>query len=153
MKRFVVIIVALAYLALGDVATSMARSSGAESLLDGFVQAWNSHDGKAFDHLFTDDAVWVAVAEARTQGRTAIVNEFSEIHATWAKETTIVASDIEVHSVREDVAIVLFHGRYLDHSGQRVAGVDRAILLVAVKTKDGWRIAAGQLTKQSPPTP
>jgi len=48
-----------------------------ETLADSFLAAWNSHAPKAFDALFTDDAVWVPVAEERTEGRAAIVDEFA----------------------------------------------------------------------------
>jgi len=60
--------------------------------VDDFVKAWNSHDPKAFDRLFIDDAVWVPVAEARTEARKDIVKDFAEIHATWAETTTVSQS-------------------------------------------------------------
>jgi uncharacterized protein (TIGR02246 family) len=151
MKRCIVLMLTLACLSLSDVAARPSGDDGPDTLVDRFVHAWNSHDVKAFGPLFTDDAVWVAVAEARTEGRSMIVKEFGDIHATWAKDTTVVASSIEVHSLRNDVAIVLFHAGYLNQAGQRVAGVDRAMIIVALRQKDGWRIAAGQVTKQSSP--
>ena len=122
-----------------------------QALAGDFAKAWNAHDRASFDRLFTDGAVWVAVAEARTEGRRAIADEFAEIHAGWAKTTTIVQNgETEVKSVRPDVAVVLFHVGFLE-GGKPVPGIDRALILVAEHQPDGWRIAAGQLTKQSPP--
>jgi hypothetical protein len=37
--------------------TSLAQSASPEAVVDDFVKAWNSHDPKAFDRLFIDDAI------------------------------------------------------------------------------------------------
>jgi uncharacterized protein (TIGR02246 family) len=128
-------------------ATSAAQSATPEAVVDDFVKAWNSHDVKAFDRLFTEDAIWVPIAEVRVTGHADVVKGFDEIHATWAKRTTITAKDTKVQLVRPDVAVILFHGKYLQ-DGKAVPVLDRAMMLVAVKQADGWKIAAGQLTKQ-----
>lgn len=122
---------------------------GPESVVHGFTNAWNTHDMAAYDQLFTDAAVWVAVAESRVVGRTQIVDEFRDIHTSWAGTTTVVSSAHEIHLVRPDVAVVLFHSGYLDENGEPIPGVDRAVMLVAVQDGNNWKIAAGQVTKQS----
>ncbi len=127
--------------------TIAAQSANPEAVVQDFVNAWNSHDVKAFDRLFTDDAIWVPVAEARVIGHRDVIKGFVEIHTTWAKSTTVTASDIKVQRVRPDVAVILFHAKYLD-GGKEVPGIDRAMIIVAVKQPDGWRISTGQLTKQ-----
>lgn len=124
-----------------------AQSTTPEAVVDDFVKAWNTHDIKAFDVLFTADATWVPVAEVRVMGHGDVIKGFEEIHNTWAKKTTITAKDTKVQLVRPDVAIILFHGKYLQ-DGKEVPVLDRAMILVAVKQADGWKIAAGQLTKQ-----
>jgi uncharacterized protein (TIGR02246 family) len=121
---------------------------GPESVVEAFVAAWNGHDIEAFDRLFVDNAIWVPVAEARVEGRAAIVADFEEIHTTWAATTTVTASDITVRQVRPDVAVVFYHARYLD-GGVVVPGVDRAMIVIAVFAHDRWRIAAGQVTKEA----
>ena len=128
-------------------ATSAAQSATPEAVVDDFVKAWNSHDVKAFDRLFSEDAIWVPVAEVRVVGHSDVVAGFEEIHTTWAKTTTITAKEIKVQLVRPDVAVILFHSKYLQ-DGKEVPVLDRAMMLVAVKGADGWKIAAGQLTKQ-----
>src|SRR5947208_3656101 len=127
--------------------SGLAQSASPETLVDDFVKAWNSHDGKAFDRLFIDEAIWVPVAEARTEGRRDVVKDFAEIHATWAKTTTVRQSAIKVQQLRPDVAVILFHAKFLEN-GKEVPGVDRAMVIVAVKQPGGWRIATGQITKQ-----
>jgi len=147
MNRFPILLVSL-LLYICFVTPSQAQSATPEALVGDFVKAWNSHDGKAFDPLFTDDAIWVPVAEARTEGRSAIVKDFSEIHATWAKTTTVGGqSAIKVQQLRPDVAVVLFHLKFME-GGKEVPGIDRAMVIVAVKKAGGWKIATGQITKQ-----
>lgn len=122
------------------------------NLADQFVLAWNTHDLKRFEELYTPDAVWVPVAEERTEGRAAIVSEFARAHtgAGWAVKTTIAKKDVaEVHVVKPGVATVFFHMDFLK-DGKPVAGLQRALILVVVRQGADWKIAAGQLTKESP---
>lgn len=132
-------------------APALAHAAGPETLPDRFVAAWNAHDPKAFEALYTADAVWVPVAEERTEGRAAIVSEFAKVHVGgWAAKTTITLKDKpEVHMLRPDVATLFFHMDFL-MNGQPVAGLQRALILVATSEKGEWKVAAGQLTKESP---
>jgi len=122
-------LIGAAFLSLLFAATIAAQSATPEAVVNDFVKAWNSHDVQAFDRLFTADAVWVPVAEARVVGHADVIKGFEEIHTTWAKETAIAAREF-----LED--------------GKEVPVLDRAMIMVVVKQADGWRIAAGQLTKQ-----
>lgn len=130
-----------------------AAPSSPDRLPDSFVAAWNAHDPKAFDALYTSDAVWVPIAEERTEGRAAIVAEFAKIHVGngWAGKTTIAKKDVtETHFVTPDVATVFFHMDFIS-DGKPVAGLQRALILVAVRQAGEWKIAGGQLTKESAP--
>jgi uncharacterized protein (TIGR02246 family) len=126
---------------------SAAQSATPVVVVDDFLKAWNSHDAKAFDRLFTQDAIWVPVAETRAIGHADVIKQFEQIHTTWAKKTTIIARDIKVQSVRPDVAMILFHAKFVQDA-KEVPVLDRAMIMVAVKQADGWRVAAGQVTKQ-----
>jgi uncharacterized protein (TIGR02246 family) len=90
-------------------ATSAAQSATRVAVVGEFLKSWNSHDAKAFDRLFAQDAISVPVAETRVGGHDDVIKDFEQIHTTWAKKTTIIARDIEVQSVRPNVAIILFH--------------------------------------------
>ncbi len=149
MKRSGIFAVLIAVLILSSAlfATAKAQSASPEAVVYDFVTAWNSHDAKAFDRLFIDNAIWVPIAAVRTEGRSNIVKDFADIHATWAKTTSIKQSDIKVQELRPDVAVILFHGKFIEN-GKEVEGIDRAIVIVAVKQSSGWKIATGQITKQ-----
>jgi hypothetical protein len=45
------------------------------------------------------------------------------------------------------VAVILFHAKFVQDA-KEVPALDRAIMMVAVKQADGWRIAAGQVARQ-----
>lgn len=131
---------------------AFAHAAGPADLPSRFMAAWNAHDLKAFERLYTKDAVWVPVAEERTEGRAAIVSEFGKIHTGegWAVKTTITKQDTpEIHLLRPDVATIFFHVNFL-MNGRPIPGVQRALILVATSTSGEWKIAAGQLTKESP---
>jgi uncharacterized protein (TIGR02246 family) len=132
------------------VASSLAQSASPNALVEDYVKAWNSHDKKAWGRLFTNDAIWVTVAEDRTAGRSNIVKDFGETHATWAKNTSVVQSAIEVRKVSPNVAVILFRAGFLDKQGKLIPDSNRALLVVAMKQSDGWRITAGQLAHPSP---
>ncbi|MBI1686186.1 SgcJ/EcaC family oxidoreductase [Caulobacter hibisci] len=129
----------------------LAHAAGPEALPDRFIAAWNAHDPKAFEQLYQVDAVWVPIAEERTEGREAIVSEFAKVHVGgWAAKTTITKKDApEVHLLRPDVATIFFHMDFLK-DGAPVPGLQRALILVATAKDGDWKIAAGQLTKESP---
>jgi uncharacterized protein (TIGR02246 family) len=146
MRALILLVASLSF------APALAWAAGPEALPDRFVAAWNAHDPKAFDALYTSDAVWVPIAEERTEGREAIVSEFAKIHVGgWAQKVTITKKDVpEVHLLRPDVATIFFHMNFL-MNGQVVPGVQRALILVATESGGEWKISAGQLTKESPP--
>ena len=99
-------------------ATSAAQSATPVVVVDDFLKAWNSHDAKAFDRLFTENAIWVPVAERRVVGHSDVIKDFEQIHTTWAKKTAIIARDIKIENVRPDVAVILFHAKFVQALAQ-----------------------------------
>jgi len=142
----------LAVLALLFTATpALAQPSTPGGLPGRFIAAWNAHDPKAFESLYAPDATWVPVAEERTEGRTAIVSEFAKIHTGngWAARSELAMKGVPViHMIRPDVATVFFHMDFIV-DGKPAPGLQRALILVATRSAGDWRIAAGQLTKES----
>ncbi|MGF7150452.1 uncharacterized protein (TIGR02246 family) [Sphingomonas zeicaulis] len=132
---------------------ALAQVASPDAVAPAFVAAWNAHDAAAFERLYSEDATWVPVAEERTQGRDAIVREFASIHGSggWASRSMIALKGTpEIHRLRRDVVTLFFHMDFI-RDGKPVPGLQRALILVATSDRDGWRIAAGQLTKESVP--
>jgi uncharacterized protein (TIGR02246 family) len=144
-----VLAVGSAFMSGAAPANAAAPVATAESLVERFVAAWNSHDLAAFEKLFTSEATWVATFDARQEGREAVLKGFRIAHEGWAKSSSIAASDALVTNLRRDVAIVQFNAMMTPGQGKEALG--RTLLLVASRGVDGWRIAAGQLTKPNCP--
>jgi uncharacterized protein (TIGR02246 family) len=130
---------------------AQAQIAEPEQLPDQFVAAWNAHDIGAFEKLYTSDATWVPSAEERTEGRAAILSEWSKVHEGngWAlarKVTLAIKGQAKVQMMRPDVATIFFRMDFLA-DGKVLPDQKRTLIIVADKTGDGWRIAAGQLTK------
>ena len=134
-------------------ATGQAQSVSPERLPTEFVAAWNAHSIAAFEKLYAADATWVPSSEERTEGRASILREFSKVHEGngWAvarKVTIAIKGQPKVQMLRPDVATIFFHMDFLVNGKIDPAQL-RTLILVADKTSEGWRIAAGQLTKQA----
>jgi|SRR5688500_4881360 ketosteroid isomerase-like protein len=69
------------------------QTSAAGALAEAFVDAWNTHDVRAFGRLYADDADWVTVGGDRHKG-VAIEGALAKEHASWARTTTLRASDV-----------------------------------------------------------
>lgn len=129
-----------------------AAQSGADGLIERFVQAWNAHDMKAFEALYTADATWVPTFDVRHEGRDAIVADLRKAHEGWAKSSTLEASKPLVKSLHSGVATVQFNVMMM-MGRQDQAPIGRTLLLVASKEAGDWKIVAGQLTKPNCPRP
>ena len=114
-------------------ASGLSQSASPKVLVEDFVKAWNTHDTKAWGRLFTDDAIYVTVAEDRLAGRSNIVEDWAKAHTTWAKNTSIVQSAVEVRKVSRDVAVILCRVGFLNEQRRLVPDSNRAILVFAIK--------------------
>lgn len=146
--RTLIAIVALFCTCLLPAQTHAADAQGPEALAARFVDAWNMHDPAAFEPLFTESAYWVPTVDTRLDGRAAILADLGTAHATWAKRTTMaVAEDsVATRAIGEGVAVVLFHAPFRNRDGA-LAAPGNAVMLLAVQSPNGWRVAAGQITK------
>ena len=147
------------HLSLGVLSLVVALSgyagvSAPQEIPQEFVTIWNSHEASGFEHFFTEDAVWVPVAETRDEGRENIVKDLMVAHTSWAKKTRIQLDEsipVTVRFVRPEVATIFFRMKFLDQQNQPIAGLERAMVVVAVKDSNEWKVSAGQLTKESAP--
>lgn len=72
------------------------QTSAAGALADAFVDAWNTHDVRAFGRLYADDADWVTVGGERHKGRVAIEGALAKEHASWARTTALRAAEVSI---------------------------------------------------------
>lgn len=86
------------------------RTSAAGALADAFVDAWNTHDVRALGRLYADDADWVTVGGERHKGRVVVEGALAKEHGSWARTTTLRATDVAVRAIDSEHAIVMFSG-------------------------------------------
>lgn len=146
MRSNVILFSAMMFSSLVGFASPRVIADNPSAVADRFVAAWNSHDKNEFAPLFTENAYWVPVVDARLDGRKDIVADLEKAHETWARSTTMGASDVVVRHLSPDIAVVLLHAGFLNKDG-KLTVPSNALLLVVVKQAEEWRIAAGQLTK------
>ena len=109
------------------------------------MQAWNTHDARAFGRLYADDAEWITVGGERHKGRVAVEGALAKEHASWARTTTLRATDVVVRDIDSEHAIVMFRWevtRTEDGVAKPLAG---NTLLVAAKHDGRWIIVVGQV--------
>lgn len=153
MGRSIGSVLLVVLLALAWSPAPMAAQTGPETLVDGFLRSWNSHDMKAFADLFTEDADFVNVAGMWWKGRPEIQARHEESHATRFRATSLASTHVSVRLPRADVAVIHFGWELtgqLDAEGKPVPPRRGIMQMLAVKQADGWRITAAQNTNSVP---
>ena len=120
-------------------------SSGPGALADAFVQAWNTHDARAFGRLYADDAEWITVGGERHKGRVAVEGALAKEHASWARTTTLRATDVVVRDIDSEHAIVMFRWEVTRTEEGVAKPLAGNTLLVAAKHDGRWIIVVGQV--------
>ena len=118
-------------------------SSDAGALADAFVHAWSTHDVGAFGRLYADDADWVTVGGDTHKGRLAVEGALAKEHASWARTTTLRATDVVVRAIDAGNATVMFKWE-ITRSEEKGKPLRGHTLLVAAKQEGRWIIIAGQ---------
>lgn len=137
-------------LTLSTLSPCLAQSVTPEGIAAGFAQAWNAHDKAAFDNLFADDAHFIPTYDIVAEGRTDIVAGIYQGHEEGTggfRESTLTPSKVAVQSIGPDAAVVHFNASIHLPAALGIPPLERTLLLVVVRQRDGWRIASGQLTK------
>lgn len=132
---------------VGLVSLGYSQNTSPSQVADQFVKAWNAHDMKLFDKLFTDEAIWVPVAETMDKGKKSIIKDLREAHNTWAKATTLKHEAVTTQMISPMVATLFFHAHFIV-DGKVIPQIERAMIFVVTKKSGRWQIASGQLTKQ-----
>jgi uncharacterized protein (TIGR02246 family) len=134
--------------------TGEAQADRPQSLVDGFIRAWNAHDMTALGALFTEDADFVTADGKWWKGRAWIQSQHARAHAARLKTTMMVETNTTVRAVRPDVAVLHFEWEVsgeLGADGKALITRHGILHMVAVKQAGGWRIVSAQDTATMPP--
>jgi len=126
------------------------------TVMDGFMDAWNHHDAKAFAALFSADADFTNVRGVSASGRSNIEAFHAPVFATIFKNSNQKYTDIKTRFIRPDVAAVDVHWELTGQTDE--AGNSRPMragLLALVMTKESgkWQIVVMHNQDLTPPPP
>jgi uncharacterized protein (TIGR02246 family) len=120
-------------------------------LYERLMDAWNHGDGAAFAAVFAEDGDLVAFDGTHLRGRAQIHASHQELFDRWMKGTRLVGSVEHVRFVAPEVAVMHALGNTIARRRSRPARERASIqTLVAVRTADGWRLAAFHNTRVRP---
>jgi len=143
-------------------APSEADEAKVRRAVEGFAEAWNSHDLNSFTPLFAPDATFINVTGQWWRGRDEIVRNHAFVHGTIAKDAAPVTLPVHVYGVfknsthnfnRVEVRFLgpdtaLAHGTWTLVGDARTVQ-ERHGVMTLVLCRDGyrWRYAAVQNTE------
>lgn len=141
---------------LAGAAAALASEPSADeanrALATAFESAWNGHDMKAFGRLLSEDVVWINVDAGRGTGREMVESRHAKVHAGKFKNSVMTVNNVEVQSIKPDVAIVYVNwGIRGDTDNDGTPRQPREGLFTWVTLKQGaeWKIRSSHNTNKS----
>ena len=112
-------------------------------VMDGFMDAWNHHDAKAWTALFSEDADFTNVRGVGASGRRDIEEFHARVFASLFKNSHQKYTSIKTRFIRPDVAAVDVHWDMTgatDPAGNPVPLRQGLLNFVMVKSQGKWQI-------------
>jgi uncharacterized protein (TIGR02246 family) len=141
---------------LASASMALASEPSAEeansALAKAFESAWNAHDMKAFGQLLTEDVVWINVDAGRGTGREMVESGHAKVHAGKFKNSVLTVKNVEVQSLKPDVAIVLVSWAIrgdTDNDGTPRQPREGLFTWVTVKQGADWKIRSSHNTNRN----
>jgi len=135
-----------------------ADEQAIRGVMDGFMDAWNHHDAKAFAALFSEDADFTNVRGMGASGRTNIEQFHAPVFATIFKNSHQKYTGIKIRFIRPDVAAVDVHWEMTgatDPAGNPGPLRQGLLNFVMAKSQEKWQIVVmhNMDLTASPPAP
>jgi uncharacterized protein (TIGR02246 family) len=115
-------------------------------VVTGIEETWNTHDMKALEKLFTEDAEFINVVGMHWRGRKAIVAAHTVFHEASFKNHNFKRDAVEIRSLGEGHAIAVVtttNDSFKTPGGQVIPKRQNRQTYVMTKGPDGWKIAHG----------
>jgi ketosteroid isomerase-like protein len=107
--------------------------------------AWNRGDIDGFVQGYKDSPDTLFISRGIDRGFSEMVGRYHREYPSRAAMGNLAFSEIEVHSVTEDVAVAI--GRFhLDRNKKEGGNADGLFSLVLQKTDKGWKIVVDHTT-------
>lgn len=123
-----------------------ADEQAIRALIDRQITGWDTADPDAYASVFTPDAEYVTFLGSRYKGRAAIASSYAPLFKKLLRGTRLHIQIAQLRYLTPDVALiharaaVTKSGRRWNRPGERVN------TSIAVRTDDGWQLAASQNT-------
>lgn len=128
-------------------------ATAARAVAAGYEEAWNRHDMRALDALFTEDAEWVNIVGMWWRGRAAVGQAHAAFHDTMFKDVPMRLEVDSVHTLAPDVlatVATLTMGDYTTPDGRVMRDSHDRLSLVLVRRGGRWLIGHGHNTVIDP---
>ncbi|ABF39227.1 conserved hypothetical protein [Candidatus Koribacter versatilis Ellin345] len=142
----------MGYAVVVDIEKGHSLAAAVEAIARKHEQAWNSHDRRAYEEMFTEEADFVNVIAQHARGRDHIGRDFEQIHRTFMRNSVLKTERPEVRPLTDDSAIA--HIRWEMTGMEKLPGwnipdVRRGVLLYVLVKRDGeWKVTAFQNTEE-----
>jgi uncharacterized protein (TIGR02246 family) len=140
-------------LLVGSAAASEPSAEEANrALATAFESAWNAHDMKVFGRLLTEDVVWINVDAWKGAGRELVESGHARVHAGKFKNSVITVTNVEVQTIKPDVAIVFVSWGIrgdTDNDGTPRQPREGLFTWVTLKQDAEWKIRSSHNTNRS----
>ncbi|AOS94722.1 MULTISPECIES: SgcJ/EcaC family oxidoreductase [Mycobacterium avium complex (MAC)] len=135
--------------------TAAADEAAIRDLIARQINSWNAGGGAAYAHTYTPDGDCVSFLGGHHQGRYAIAasGEAPSAGTLFAKLLRRTQLDVEITHLRfltSDVAVIHANGGLAKPGRRPSRRTRRTNTSVAVRTGDGWLLAATHNTTQRP---
>jgi uncharacterized protein (TIGR02246 family) len=125
-------------------ALSADDDKAVRKVIQGFEEAWNAHDMKAFGKLLREDAEWVNIVGMHWKGREAVVAAHDAFHKTMFKDHRMKTDGVELRSLGGGHVIAVVtttNDAFTTPGGQVMPKAQNRQTYVLTKEPGGWRIA------------
>jgi uncharacterized protein (TIGR02246 family) len=131
---------------LSESPQNRAGEDAIRELLDRQITGWNAGDPEAYASVFTADADYVTFLGSHYKGRKAIAASYAPLFKKLLKGSRLDAEITQLRFLTSDVALIQATAAVTRKSGRRGRPHTRVNTSIAVRTEEGWLLAASQNT-------
>jgi uncharacterized protein (TIGR02246 family) len=129
-------------------ATRTDRSADEDAireLLDRQIMGWDAGDSEAYASVFTSDADYITFLGSHYKGRDAIAASYAPLFRKLFKGSRLHTKVAQLRFLSPDVALIQTDAAVIKGT-RRNRRKTRVNTSIAVRTEDGWLLAASQNT-------
>jgi len=123
-----------------------ADEQAIRALIDRQVTGWDTANPNAYASVFTPDADYVTFLGSPYKGRAAIASSYAPLFKKLLRGTRLRIQIAQLRYLTPDVALIQSRAAVTKQGRRWNRRSERVNTSIAVRTDDGWRLAASQNT-------